>query len=115
MQELLVLEPKHIAEDGSYIVIEQAVVMEKGAAARPSLRIATGDSADSPSVRYCARLLRSVPTEYYWERGKPDMPRNPSYFRKKFKEEISSVEGVRSVDPVQLPSHSCFPNASTGN
>lgn len=48
MQELLVLEPKHIAEDGSYIVIEQAVVMEKGAAARPSLRIATGDSADSP-------------------------------------------------------------------
>ena len=42
MQELLVLEPKHIAADGSYFVIEQAVVMEKCAAARPSLRIATG-------------------------------------------------------------------------
>ena len=31
-----------------------------------------------------------------------DMPCNPSYFRKKFKEEISSVEGVRVLTP-----HSC--------
>ena len=30
------------------------------------------------------------------------MPCNPSYFRKKFKEEISSVEGVRVLTP-----HSC--------
>ena len=31
-QELLALEPRHIAEDGSTITIEQAVVMEKGTA-----------------------------------------------------------------------------------
>jgi len=103
-QELLGLEPRHIAEDGSYIVIEQAVVMEKGTAV-----IGTPKSQDSyrtvpipKSVRYCARLLRNVPTKYCWERGKPDMPCNPSYFRKKFKEEISSVEGVRVLTP-----HSC--------
>ena len=30
------------------------------------------------------------------------MPCNPSYFRKKFKEEIASVEGVRALTP-----HSC--------
>ena len=103
-QELLGLEPRHIAEDGSYIIIEQAVVMEKGTAV-----IGTPKSQDSyrtvpipQSVRYCARLLRSVPTKYCWERGKPDMPCNPSYFRKKFQEEISSVEGVRVRTP-----HSC--------
>lgn len=31
-----------------------------------------------------------------------DLPCNPSYFRKKFKEEIASVEGVRVLTP-----HSC--------
>ena len=30
------------------------------------------------------------------------MPCNPSYFRKKFKEEIASVQGVRALTP-----HSC--------
>lgn len=103
-QELLGLEPRHIAEDGSYIIIEQAVVMEKGTAV-----IGTPKSQDSyrtvpvpKSVQYCARLLRAVHTKYCWERGKTDMPCNPSYFRKKFKEEIASVEGVRALTP-----HSC--------
>ena len=43
-QELLGLEPRHIAEAGSYIVIEQAVVMEKGTAVigTPSPRIVIG-------------------------------------------------------------------------
>ena len=47
-QELLGLEPRHIAEDGSYIVIEQAVVMEKGTAV-----IGTPKSQDSyRTIRY---------------------------------------------------------------
>lgn len=103
-QELLGLEPRHIAEDGSWITIEQAVVMEKG-----SVAIGTPKSQDSyrtipvpQSVRYCARLLRAVDTKFVWERGKMDLPCNPSYFRKKFKEEIASVEGVRVLTP-----HSC--------
>lgn len=52
------------------IVIEQAVVMEKGTAV-----IGTPKSQDSyrtvpipKSVRYCARLLRNVPTKYCWDR-----------------------------------------------
>ena len=103
-QELLGLEPRHIAEDGSTITIEQAVVMEKGTAV-----IGPPKSYDSyrtvpvpRSVQYCARMLRAVDTKFVWERGKVNMPCNPSYFRKKFKEEISSVEGVRLLTP-----HSC--------
>ena len=78
--------------------------MEKG-----SVAIGTPKSQDSyrtipipHSVRYCARLLRAVDTKFIWERGKMDLPCNPSYFRKKFKEEIASVEGVRVLTP-----HSC--------
>lgn len=103
-QELLGLEPRHIAEDGSWITIEQAVVMEKGTAV-----IGTPKSYDSyrtvpvpRNVQYCARLLRAVDTKFVWERGKQDMPCNPSYFRKKFKEELMMVEGVRVLTP-----HSC--------
>ena len=61
-QELLGLEPRHIAEDGSSITIEQAVVMVKGTA-----MIGTPKSFDSyrcvpvpKAFRYCARLLRSL-------------------------------------------------------
>lgn len=103
-QELLGLESRHIAEDGSTITIEQAVVMEKGTAV-----IGTPKSYDSyrtvpvpRNVQYCARLLRAVDTKYIWERGKVDMPCNPSYFRKKFKEELEVIEGVRLLAP-----HSC--------
>lgn len=103
-QELLGLEPRHIAEDGSWITIEQAVVMEKGSA-----EIGPPKSQDSyrtvpipRSVQYCARLLRAVDTKFIWERGKRDKPCNPSYFRKKFKEELEGIEGVRVLTP-----HSC--------
>lgn len=103
-QELLGLEPRHIAEDGSTITIEQAAVMEKG-----SVAIGTPKSFDSyrvvpvpKGVRYCARLLRATEGKFIWEMGKPDMPCNPSTFRKKFREAIASVEGVRMLTP-----HSC--------
>lgn len=54
------------------------------------------------SVQYCARLLRAVDTKFIWERGKRDKPCNPSYFCKKFKEELAGIEGVRVLTP-----HSC--------
>ena len=57
-QELLGLEPRHIAEDGSSITIEQAVVMVKGTA-----MIGTPKSFDSyrcvpvpKAFRYCAKI-----------------------------------------------------------
>ena len=103
-QELLALEPRHIAEDGSTITIEQAVVMEKGTA-----KIGTPKSFDSyrcipvpENVRYCAKLLRETDKKFIWEMRKLNMPRNPSTFRKKFDEAVRSVEGVRPLTP-----HSC--------
>lgn len=100
-QELLGLEPRHIAPDGSAITIEQAVVMVKG-----SVSIGTPKSYDSyrtipvpDLVRYCARLLRDTDKKFIWEVGKLDMPCNPSHFRSQFKKAIESVEGVRVLTP----------------
>ena len=103
-QELLALQPRHIAEDGSYIIIEQAVVMEKGTVAIgcPKSRDSTRVIPVPSKLRYCARLLRTVNTKFIWEAGKEDTPCNPSYFRKLFKAALQSVDGVRILTP-----HSC--------
>jgi integrase len=100
-QELLALEPRHIASDGSYINIEQAVVRVKG-----SIDIGTPKSFDSyrtipvpEMVQYCARLLRDTDKKFVWEMGKPDMPCNPSYFRNQFKAALEQIEGVRVLTP----------------
>ena len=100
-QELLALEPRHIAADGSAITIEQAVVRVKG-----SIAIGTPKSYDSyrtipvpEMVQYCARLLRDTDKKFVWEESKPDMPCNPSHFAKQFKLAVGSVEGVRVLTP----------------
>lgn len=100
-QELLALEPRHISDDGAKITIEQAVVMVKGVA-----MIGTPKSFDSyrvipvpANIRYCARLLCAGNTKFIWEAGKMDMPCNPSYFRKQFKEALNGIEGVRVLTP----------------
>ena len=100
-QELLGLEPRHIAKDGSTITIEQAVVRVKG-----SIAIGTPKSYDSyrtipvpEMVQYCARLLRDTDRKFIWEVGKPDMPCNPSHFAKQFKLAVGNVEGVRVLTP----------------
>ena len=100
-QELLGLEPRHIAKDGSTITIEQAVVRVKG-----SIAIGTPKSYDSyrtipvpEMVQYCARCLRDTDKKFVWEVGKPNMPCNPSYFAHQFKAAVESVEGVRVLTP----------------
>ncbi len=100
-QELLALEPRHIAIDGSSITIAQAVVMEKGAVA-----IGTPKSFDSyrtipipEIVQYCARNLRNTDNKFIWEVGKPGSPCSPGYFRKEFKKTLASIEGVRVLTP----------------
>ena len=100
-QELLGLEPRHIARDGSTITIEQAVVRIKG-----GIAIGSPKSYDSyrtipvpELVRYCARLLRETDRKFVWEAGKPNMPCNPSHFAKQFKLAIERVEGVRVLTP----------------
>ena len=104
-QELLGLERKHIADDGSYVVIEQAVQQIKG-----TVKVGQPKSKDSfrtvpvPSgLRKCAVYLRDhAPGKYIWEVGVKDQPCNPSHFRQQFKKAISAIEGVRVLTP-----HSC--------
>ena len=100
-QELLGLEPRHIAQDGSSINIAQAVVMVKGTAI-----IGTPKSYDSyrtipvpELVQYCARNLRNTDKKFIWEAGRPDMPCNPSHFRTQFKKALEEVDGVRVLTP----------------
>ena len=100
-QELLALEPSLIKEDGSVIHIWQAVKLDNG-------KVYVGDTKNTPSyrdvpvplnLRWCAMELRKAETRYIFERGKEDVPCNPSYFRDKYKEAISKVEGVRMLTP----------------
>ena len=104
-QELLGLEPRHIAEDGSTITIEQAVCMDKGTAT-----LDTPKSFDSyrcipvpENLRCCAVLLQDRSDKFIWESPrKPGMPCNPSTFRTQFQKAVKGVEEVRVLTP-----HSC--------
>lgn len=100
-QELLGLEPRHIAKDGSSINIEQAVVMRRGSAAIGPTK--TADSVRTvpvpEMVRYCAMNLRETERKFVWEVGRLNQPCNPSYFRDKFKQAIGAIEGVRMLTP----------------
>ena len=104
-QELLGLEPRHIAKDGSTVTVEQALVRIKG-----SVAIGPPKSPDSyrtipvpENVQYCARLLRDAADKFVWESPKkPGQPCNPSHFSKQYKLALESVEGVRVLTP-----HSC--------
>lgn len=103
-QELLALEPKHIAEDGSVIQIRQAINMVKGTVTvgQPKSRDSYRDVPVPPNLRWRAVRLRNTDLKYIWEVGKKDQPCNPTYFRNKFKAAIGEVEGVRVLTP-----HSC--------
>lgn len=103
-QELLALEPKHIAEDGSVIQIRQAINLVKGTAivGDPKSRDSYRDIPVPPNLRNIAIMLRTTTDTYIWESPKDVQPCNPSHFRKKFKEAIATVEGVRILTP-----HSC--------
>jgi integrase len=101
-QELLGLEPRHIARDGSTITIEQALVRIKG-----SVAIGTPKSYDSyrtvpvpPMVQYCARELRDTLDKFVWNSPKKsNQPCNPSHFSAQFQKTLESMEGVRVLTP----------------
>ena len=101
-QELLGLEPRHIAKDGSSINIEQALVRIKGTVA-----IGTPKSYDSyrtipvpPMAQYCARLLRDTEDKFVWNSPKKaDQPCNPSYFSDLFRKTLEGMEDVRVLTP----------------
>lgn len=101
-QELLALEPKHIAEDGSVIQIRQAINMVKGTPVigTPKSRDSYRDVPVPQSVRWCAVRLREEAGAYIWESPrKPGRPCNPSHFRDKFRAAIGEIPGVRLLTP----------------
>lgn len=101
-QELLALEPRHIARDGSSINIAQAVVMEKGSPVIGPTKTHTSlRTVPVPeTIRYCARNLRDTDETFIWESKRIEgQPCNPSYFRDQFKEVIGAIEGVRVLTP----------------
>ena len=103
-QELLALEPRYIAADGSYIYIRQAVVLVKGTVGigPPKSKDSIRDIPVPEPYRYCAIALRQTNKKFIWEVGKPGVPCNPTYFRDKYIQALSSVDGVRLLTP-----HSC--------
>ena len=100
-QEILALEPQHIAEDGSVIRIKQAVKLVKGTATLggPKSKDSYRDIPVPPNMRQYAIALRETENIFVGEAGKPYAPCNPSHFRKRFKEAIAAVEGVRVLTP----------------
>lgn len=101
-QELLALEPHHIAQDGSVIQIRQAINLVRGAAVvgTPKSRDSYRDIPVPPGLRWCAVALREGAKKYIWEAPrKPGQPCNPSYFRDKFREAITKIPGIRVLTP----------------
>ena len=100
-QELLALDPRHIAEDGSEIIIEQAVNLVRG-----TVHVGLPKSADSarripvpPSLYRCVRELRATDKKFIWEEGRPGMPCNPSFFRDEFRRALEAIPSVRKLTP----------------
>ncbi len=104
-QELLALEPKHIEPDGSVIHVRQALKMDGG---KPYI----GSTKSRDSVRdvpvpeeirpYLKRLRSMGEGTYIWESDATGLPVNPTCFRKKFRQALEKIRGVRLLTP-----HSC--------
>jgi integrase len=100
-QEMMALEPRHIADDGAYVLVDQAVKRIKGT-------VEIGDTKNISSfrvipvpetVRPSAIALRQTTKKFIWEAGKRGMPCNPSYFADKFKESLATIEGMPILTP----------------
>lgn len=100
-QELLALEPHHIAEDGSKINIEQAVFQIKGTVSVgvPKTERSRRTVPVPPSLQPYAIKLRDTKDKYIWQVKKENSPCNPSYFRDQFRETLESIEDVRLLTP----------------
>ena len=102
-QELLGLMPRHIAEDGSSITIEQAVVLVNG-----KTTIGTPKSFNSyrrvpvPSNirKYVLALRNHCTGTYILESSrKVGFPISPSYFDSMFRKTLEKIDGVRVLSP----------------
>jgi integrase len=103
-QEMLGLEPAHIAEDGKTLYIRQAVKLLHG-------RVKLGDTKSESGVRdipiptfaqASALFLRVQAGNGFVMKGKYELPMNAKTWRDYYLEAVEAVEGVR-----YLPPHCC--------
>lgn len=100
-QELLGLEPRHIAEDGSVIKICQALKRIKGSVSigPPKSRDGYRDIPVPPKLRWCAIYLRNTDKKFIWEGRNMGQPCSASYFSDKFRQALEDVGEVRLLTP----------------
>ena len=99
-QEIMALEPKHIAEDGSVIQVRQAVTMTKGTPKIGPTKTKTSNR-EIPvpeSLRPIAMALRKTDHPYIWYGEKAALT-NPSTFRHQFTMALAKVGEVRMLSP----------------
>lgn len=99
-QEVMALEPKHIAEDGSVIQVRQAITMTKGTPkiGPPNTKNSYRDIPVPESLRDVAAALRKTDQQYIWH-GEKSALCNPSTFRHQYTLAISQVGEVRVLSP----------------
>ena len=100
-QEVMGLEPRHITEDGAYVMVEQAMKRIKGTAEIGSTKNASSYRiVPVPEViRPAAIALRNTDKTFIWEAGRRGKPCNPSYFGDKFKESLATIDGMPLLTP----------------
>ena len=100
-QEMMGLEPRHITEDGAYILVEQAMKRIKGTAEIGGTKNASSYRiVPVPEIiRPAAIALRNTDKTFIWEAGKRGKPCNPSYFGDQFKASLSTIEGMPLLTP----------------
>lgn len=100
-QELLALEPRHIAEDGSSITIEQAVTMVKGTPqiGPPKTQTSYREIPVPEKFRPSALFLRNTAMRYVWYAQRSGRFCNPSSFRKQYKTALEELGDVRILSP----------------
>lgn len=99
-QEVMALEPKHIAEDGSSIHIEQAITMVRGTPqiGSPKTKTSYRDIPVPMKARQSALFLRDTRFQYVWH-NKQGRYCNPSSFRKEYRQALETLGNVRILSP----------------
>ena len=100
-QEMMGLEPRHITEDGAYVMVEQAMKRIKGTAEIGGTKNASSYRIiPVPEIiRPYAIALRNTNKTFIWEAGKKGKPCNPSYFGDQFKASLSTIDGMPLLTP----------------
>jgi integrase len=100
-QEMMGLEPRHITEDGAFVMVEQAMKRIKGTAEIGSTKNASSYRiVPVPEIiRPAAIALRNTNKTFIWEAGKKGKPCNPSYFGDQFRASLSTIEGMPLLTP----------------